>query len=119
LKFQIAGLGSNGRRHLRNLIELGEEDVVLYRTGKSTISDEELERFPTEYSLEDALAHNPDAVIVSNPTALHLDVAIPAARAGSHLLIEKPYTVHIHWGEHLPGWHPWEDYRVHMLPEGI
>jgi predicted dehydrogenase len=31
-------------------------------------------------------------VIVSNPTALHLDVAIPAAEAGCCLLIEKPIS---------------------------
>jgi predicted dehydrogenase len=160
VKFLIAGLGSIGRRHLRNLIALGEEDIVLYRTGKSTLPDEELEPFTTEYSLDDALAHKPDAVIVSNPTALHLDVAIPAARAGCHLLIEKPISnslagfddldqalkegegevlvgfqfryhptlqivkryihekrlgqvscVRAHWGESLPDWHPWENYR--------
>jgi predicted dehydrogenase len=92
VKFLIAGLGSIGRRHLQNLVALGEEDIVLYRTGKSTLPDEKLERFPTEYSLRDALGHKPDAVIVSNPTALHMDVAIPAAEAGSHLLIEKPLS---------------------------
>jgi predicted dehydrogenase len=160
MKFLIAGLGSIGRRHLKNLIALGEEDIVLYRSGKSTLPDEELSQFPTEYSLEKALAHQPDAVIVSNPTALHLDVAIPAARMGCHLLIEKPIshsmarveslveavhtgggqvlvgfqfryhptlnkvreyidegrlgqvsTVRAHWGEYLPDWHPWEDFR--------
>ena len=31
-------------------------------------------------------------MIVSNPTALHLDVAIPAAEAGCHLLLEKPIS---------------------------
>ncbi|HEX9892354.1 MAG TPA: Gfo/Idh/MocA family oxidoreductase, partial [Gemmatimonadales bacterium] len=34
----------------------------------------------------------PDAAVVSNPTSLHLEVAIPAARAGCHLLIEKPVS---------------------------
>ena len=92
MKFLIAGLGSIGRRHLRNLIALGEKDIILYRTGKSTLPEEELEGFPTEYSLEDALGHDPDAVIVSNPTALHLEVAIPAAQKGCHLLIEKPVS---------------------------
>jgi predicted dehydrogenase len=38
------------------------------------------------------LAYQPDAVIISNPTALHLDVAIPAAQCGCHLLIEKPIS---------------------------
>ena len=92
MKFLIAGLGSIGRRHLKNLIALGEEDIVLYRTGKSTLPDEELKGFLTEYSLDDALGHEPDAVIISNPTALHLDVAIPAAKRGCHLLIEKPIS---------------------------
>jgi len=160
MKFMIAGLGSIGRRHLRNLKALGEEDIVLYRSGRSTLQDDELEGYITETELQSALAHKPDAVIVSNPTALHLDVAIPAAEAGCHLLLEKPVShnlervdellaavkrgggkalvgyqfrfhpglqtvkrwlmkgrigkpisAHAHWGEYLPDWHPWEDYR--------
>ena len=161
MKILIAGLGSIGRRHLRNLLALGEQDILLYRTHQSTLPDDELAPFPVESELEAALAHQPDAVIVSNPTALHLDVAIPAAEAGCHLLLEKPITdrmddrvntlnkivadkklqvlvgyqfrfhpvlaqikallqtgtlgkplsVCAHWGEYLPGWHPWEDYR--------
>ena len=156
----IAGLGSIGRRHLRNLKALGEEDIVLYRSGRSTLQDDELEGYITETGLDAALAHKPDAVIVSNPTALHLNVAIPAAEAGCHLLVEKPIShnlervdellaavkrgggevlvgyqfrfhpglqavkrwltegrigkpisAHAHWGEYLPDWHPWEDYR--------
>lgn len=92
MKFLIAGLGSIGRRHLRNLIALGERDIVLYRTGKSTLPEDELNGFETESDLGAALDRRPDAVIVSNPTALHLDVAIPAARAGCHILIEKPVS---------------------------
>ncbi len=160
MKFLIAGLGSIGRRHLHNLIALGEEDIVLYRSHRSSLPDEELKDFPVETDFEAALAHRPQAVIISNPTALHLEVAIPAALAGCHILMEKPvshslehidilvnavdksgsriligyqfrfhpglqqikklldegaigrpYSAHAHWGEYLPGWHPWEDYR--------
>jgi len=160
MKFMIAGLGSIGRRHLRNLIALGEEDILLYRSGKGTLPNDELTKYVTETELDAALAHKPNAVIVSNPTALHLDVAIPAAEAGCHLLLEKPIShnldrvdellaavkrgggkvlvgyqfrfhpglqavkrwlmegrigklisVHAHWGEYLPDWHPREDYR--------
>lgn len=92
MRFLIAGLGSVGRRHLRNLVALGERDIVLYRTGKSTLPDDDLEGFPVERDLAAALDRTPDAVIVANPTALHLDVAIPAAEAGCHLLIEKPVS---------------------------
>jgi len=160
MKFLIAGFGSIGRRHMRNLLALGEKDIVLYRTRKSTLDDAELADFPVETSLDAALAHRPDAVIIANPTALHLDVAIPAAEAGCAILMEKPVShnleridalraavarggnrlvvgfqfrfhpglqkvaellqaqaigrplaVHAHWGEYLPNWHPWEDYR--------
>ena len=161
MKFLIAGLGSIGRRHFRNLIALGEKDIVLLRTRKATLPDDELAGYPVETDLAEALEkHKPDAVVVANPTSLHLDVAIPAAEAGCHILLEKPVshsldrldllekaaaksgskilvgfqfryhptlnkareliqsgalgkilTVHVHWGEYLPQWHPWEDYR--------
>jgi predicted dehydrogenase len=160
MRFLIAGLGSIGRRHLNNLLALGEQDIILYRTGRGSLSDEMLQGLPVETDLDLALQREPDAVIVSNPTALHLDVAIPAARAACSLLLEKPVShsmeripelqealregggkvlvgyqlryhpglqyvrrqlqegaagmpvsARAHWGEYLPGWHPWEDYR--------
>ncbi len=92
MKFLIAGFGSIGRRHFRNLLHLGEEDILFYSTNQSTIDKDEIAGYIIEPSLDQALAHKPDAVIVSNPTSLHLDVAIPAARAGCHLLIEKPLS---------------------------
>lgn len=160
MKILIAGLGSVGRRHLRNLLKLGEGDIILYRTHRATLPEDELAAFPTETNLKTALAHHPDAVIICNPTAMHLEVAVPAAEAGCHLLLEKPVSnnlantdrlaqalsrsgaraligfqfrfhptlrkaaelirdgligkllsVRAHWGEYLPGFHPWEDYR--------
>ncbi|HEX7621804.1 MAG TPA: Gfo/Idh/MocA family oxidoreductase [Anaerolineales bacterium] len=160
MKFLIAGLGSIGRRHLRNLKALGESDILLFRTHRATLSDDELAGIPFETDLQHALASKPDAVIVANPTSIHLDVAIPAAKLGCHLLLEKPvsdslaglddlatvarksgshilvgFQFHFHptlqktvellqagaigrllsiraqWGEYLPGWHPWEDYK--------
>jgi predicted dehydrogenase len=160
MKILIAGFGSIGRRHFRNLLALGESDILFYRTGHSILPSDELEGYVVETDLSEALAHHPDAMIVANPTALHLDVAIPAAEAGCHVFLEKPIShnldridhlqeavqrgggqvfvgyqfrfhpvlrqvkrwldegaigrplsVHAHWGEYLPGWHPWEDYR--------
>ena len=34
MKFLIAGYGSIGRRHLRNLRELGEQDILLLRSHR-------------------------------------------------------------------------------------
>ena len=92
MKIMIAGLGSIGRRHLRNLLRLGERDLLLFRTGMSTLPDDDLAEFSVETDLPTALAQEPAAVIVANPTSLHLDVAIPAAEAGCHLFIEKPVS---------------------------
>lgn len=145
---------------MRNLLALGQREIVLYRSHRSTLPDDELQGFPVETSLEGALSHKPDAVVIATPTSLHLDVAIPAAEMGCHILMEKPishslervdllqravergggqilvgfqYRFHpglqkvkglleekaigkllslrVEWGEYLPGWHPWEDYR--------
>src|SRR4030066_757122 len=93
MKFLIAGLGSIGRRHFRNLITLGEKDFFLLRSHLATLPDDELAGYPVETDLYEALKkHNPDAVIIANPTALHMDVAIPAAEAGCHILLEKPVS---------------------------
>ena len=93
MKFLIAGLGSIGRRHFRNLISLGEKDIVLLRSHHATLPDDELKGYPVETDLSEALKkYKPDAVIIANPTALHLDVAIPSANAGCSILIEKPIS---------------------------
>jgi predicted dehydrogenase len=92
LRFLIAGLGSIGRRHLKNLVSLGQKDITLYRTQHSTLPDEELASYPSVNDLGQALVGKPDGVIISNPTALHLDVAIPSALCGCHLFLEKPIS---------------------------
>src|SRR5512141_1450612 len=93
MKILIAGLGSIGRRHFRNLVALGKKDLVLYRTKKATLPDDELAGYPVETDFAEALKkHKPQAVVVSNPTALHMDIAIPAAEAGCAILLEKPVS---------------------------
>lgn len=160
MKFLIAGYGSIGRRHLRNLLACGEKDLLLLRSHRSNLPEDEIQSIPVETDIEKALAHKPDGVIIANPTALHLDVAIPAARAGCSILMEKPIAGSLEripelqaalkagggrllmgfqnrfhpglrkarelivsgaigrplsfralWGEYLPDWHPYEDYR--------
>lgn len=88
----IAGLGSIGRRHLSNLQALGWHDIRLFRTGQATGAGADLATFPVDHDLRAALDRRPLAVIVCNPTSLHLPVAREAVRAGAHLLIEKPLS---------------------------
>ena len=67
---------------MRNLIALGEKDIILLRTRKTTLPEDELTPFPQETDLQEALEkHKPDAVVVANPTSLHLDVGHPCRRS--------------------------------------
>jgi predicted dehydrogenase len=86
----ISGLGSIGRRHLTNLRGLGVRDILLHRRVHEPLSD--APELPVFTDLTQALALRPDVVIISNPTAYHMEVAIPAARSGCNLFIEKPLS---------------------------
>lgn len=89
----ICGLGSIGRRHLRHFRALGVKRIDAYRTGKATLSDDGQPAPDHVFtSLEEALAQHPEAVVVTNPTSLHLETALAAVRAGAHVLIEKPVS---------------------------
>ncbi len=91
MKILIAGLGSVGLRHARNLRTIRGDaiDLLAYRVrgGGGHESTLGIRSF-TE--LDRALAERPDAVIVANPSSLHLEVAAAAADAGCHLFVEKP-----------------------------
>ena len=87
--FLIAGSGSIGRRHLDNLRQLGVADASFYRTGRRDPAAP-APHAPEEFDLTAALERRPRAVLVCNPSAHHLDLALAAARAGTHLLVEKP-----------------------------
>jgi len=92
MKVLIAGLGSIGRRHLRNLRKVGIQDVIAYRVRGNDIPEMDEHPLPVYGSLTTALAQKPDIVFVTNPTSLHLEVALAAARQGCHLFIEKPLS---------------------------
>ncbi|MFA6947249.1 MAG: Gfo/Idh/MocA family oxidoreductase, partial [Pedobacter sp.] len=87
----IVGSGSIGRRHLQNLQALGCKNFIFYRTGKSKLPDE-MADIPVEYELGKALARKPIAMIVANPTSLHMAAALAAAEAGTHIFLEKPIS---------------------------
>jgi predicted dehydrogenase len=173
-RFLFVGLGAVGQRHLRNLRTLlgDEAEFLAYRQRRSSpVLTNEMEvesgsdleskyRLRVFADLDEALAERPEAAVISNPTSLHLAVAVAAAEAGCHLFIEKPLAhemtdvadfldlidrkklvtlvgyqwrfhpglialrellqantigrviaVRARFGEYLPNWHPYEDYR--------
>jgi predicted dehydrogenase len=170
VRILLVGLGSVGQRHARNLRALLGDRVELlaYRArggglvppAEASVTPEAALGIRRVGTLEAGLAERPDAVVIANPTALHLPVARAAVDAGCHVFIEKPladtwdgvedflaavdrkgvvaavgYQLRFHpglarlrelldggavgrplaarleFGEYLPAWHPWEDYR--------
>lgn len=173
-KILIVGLGAAGQRHGRNLRAILGDRVELLAFRSKNISpclNKQFEVIPgvdpaanlgiTVFTdLNEALAQQPDAVIIANPSSLHLSVASAAAAVGCAVFFEKPlshewegvteflelvdrqqlitlvgYQWRFHpllialkdyletkplgriiaaratYGEYLPGWHPYEDYR--------
>lgn len=106
MKFLVTGLGSIGQRHVRNLRALLGDgiDIIAYRsrgldliikedmTAEFGIPPEQRYSIKTFTELNMALAEKPDAVLVANPTSLHISTALAAAEHGCHLFIEKPLS---------------------------
>jgi predicted dehydrogenase len=102
----VVGLGSIGQRHVRNLRALAGDELVLsawrVRKEPNVLGDRMLveadsgleERYglQTYETLDAALDARPDAVLICNPTALHLPVARAAAERGVNLFLEKPVS---------------------------
>jgi predicted dehydrogenase len=92
----IVGLGSIGARHARLARELLPNlEITVLRHGRCPEKNEPSIDYCVN-SLSDALRRNPQAAVISNPATLHLEAAIPLARAGVHLLVEKPIAEAAH-----------------------
>jgi predicted dehydrogenase len=95
MKALVVGLGSIGERHLGNLRGLvPDADITVLR--QHTRPSGEMSAHPAAdrvvFSLDDALAFEPEIAIIANPAALHIKTALQLAQAGISLLVEKPFS---------------------------
>jgi len=111
----MIGLGGAGQRHLRVFRDLlgSRANFIAFRAiGRpevitpsfqldNSLTVEENYGVTSYYRLENALSQTPDFAIVSNPSSLHVSVAIPLANAGCHLYIEKPLSHSIEYVDDL------------------
>ena len=90
MKALVVGLGSIGRRHACNWAALGLGEVWVYRQHGARQPEPLDVPIRTFATLDEALDAQPDAVLVTNPTSLHVETARRALQAGAHVLVEKP-----------------------------
>jgi predicted dehydrogenase len=112
VRLLVVGLGGIGQRHVRNLRELlgDSAEIFAYRvlrvsptltdrlTVEGDVSVEEKYDIKVVSDFDEALALQPDAMLICNPSSLHMPLALAAARTGIHLFIEKPLS---HNWEHV------------------
>jgi predicted dehydrogenase len=91
----VVGLGSIGRRHLRNLKRLLPAlSVGVWRRQALASGDVELDALVERFmgSAKEATAFAPDLAVIATPAAFHLDGASALIEQGIPLLIEKPLS---------------------------
>ncbi len=95
IRFGIVGLGNIGSRHAQNIVESGSRDFTL--TALCDRKPERARKYGEKYDLphftEPQKMYDAglcDAVIVATPHYWHPPLVIRAARAGLHVLCEKP-----------------------------
>ena len=92
----ILGGGGISETHARAASEIPDLKLVAFGGGNAAKVKALADRYgATAYTEEDAfLRHRPlDVVLIGSPSALHAEQGIAAARAGLHVLTEKPLDV--------------------------
>jgi len=89
MKFLIVGLGSMGKRRIRNLQYLKESDIIGFDLREDRRKEAEDKYKITTYSdINVAMEENPDALIISTPPNHHIEYEIFAAEHNKHFFCE-------------------------------
>ncbi len=93
----VVGIGSIGERHVRCFQATRRAQVSICDSDKT-----QLRAVADRYDIrnafngfDEALNNKFDAVVIATPAHLHIPMAIQAAKANCHLLIEKPLSVNL------------------------
>ena len=91
MKILVVGYGSIGKRHVNNLLEIGDVEIIIH-THRTDIDNKIKNKCRIFKSLDDCIDEKPVAAIISNVTSSHIETALKLASVGLHLFIEKPLS---------------------------
>ncbi len=95
-KIAFIGLGSIGKRHLLNVVEVlnNRNDgfiIDLVRRKESKELEEDLKGYVNKiYFDEEEIPSDYDVIFITNPTSLHYDTILKFSSKTKHMFIEKP-----------------------------
>ncbi|NIA08176.1 MAG: Gfo/Idh/MocA family oxidoreductase [Actinobacteria bacterium] len=96
IRFGVIGLGAIGRDHCEQIA--AQKDAVL--AAVADISEQSGQSFSDNYDVpwyrgyHELLSRDDvDVVVISTPSGLHGEITVAAARAGKHVLVEKPMEI--------------------------
>lgn len=94
IKVGVLGTGNMGRNHLRVLSTMSEFELVgCYDANAEAAKGQAALYGITAFESQEALFDAVDLVHVVTPSFLHRDCAVAAAKAGCHVLVEKPIAL--------------------------
>jgi len=89
MKFLIVGLGSMGKRRIRNLQKLGLNDLIGFDIKKERLNESSKKfKIKTVSKINDAIKLKPDVMIISTPPNLHLKYAKIAGKNNINFFTE-------------------------------
>ena len=91
MKILVVGYGSIGKRHIKNLKNYKNIEIILL-TKRMPDKFLKKEKHKIVNSIDDAIKEKPDAAFITNETNQHIDISLKLAKNGIHLFIEKPLS---------------------------
>jgi predicted dehydrogenase len=96
MRFLVVGLGSMGKRRIRNLQYLKAGETIGFDIREDRRKETEKKyNIKTYNSFETAMRKRPDALIISTPPDLHMKYAMEAAKNNKHFFMEASV---VDWG---------------------
>jgi len=93
MKVLVVGLGSMGKRRIRNMKRAGITEIVGFDPAESRRAEAaDTYGIDTVGSLDEGFAKNPAALIISTPPDKHMEYAMAAAKSGRHSFSEAGTT---------------------------